>query len=322
MSSSARHLEELIVQRLGGADANAAVRRACSAVLLETNALPPPIRLAPMARHLGARIRYEDNLKVGAEEASLKIVDERLILWVSRSSFENPNFRQRARFSIAHEIGHLILYKILGPEFLEHTEADHSSFTMTERLCDFAASHILMPRDYLSEALRARDLSERAVRDISKLFDVSFTSLLKAVSDLVPKGAIVEWRKYRRHGGEHLAWRVWNTYTPSNSKGLESWLPKGCTLKHVDGFGDPGTLLLNQPQTRKGLVLNLGGRKTNRDGVVCRWPLTRSNQMKLANEPRLGEFGPEFTIDDSAGRLILLLAEKQRLDFSLFGATS
>lgn len=315
MSKKAHQLEQRIVERLGGANARTAIRRACSALLAEAGREKLPVRLAPLARRLGAELQYDDSLQIGREEASIRLVGERLVLWVARSTYENPFMRQRARFSIAHEVGHLVLFKTFGPEFLEHSEADEPSFALTERLCDYAASHLLIPRSKLAEALRARGFTASGISYLRKLFDVSAASLFRAIAELTPRGNIVEWRKYRRHAGELMTWRVWDTHGASGAD--QSWLPSGCTLKHIHHAGDLTGLTPNRPESRANISLSLGRSRVHRDAVVCIWPPYDSNG--LVRRTALGKTGPEFEQDESAGRMFMVIGQRGRLDFAQFG---
>jgi hypothetical protein len=320
VADKARRLEQHIADRFGGADARAGVRRACASLLEDSGVTKPPTRLAPLARRLGAELKYDNALQIGQEEASLRLIDNRLVLWVAKSRFENPQTRQRARFSIAHEVGHLLLFRALGPEFLQHNDVDEKSFALTEGLCDLVASHLLIPRATLAEALRARGFTSQGFNYLRKLFDVSASSLLRAIADLVPLGGIVEWRSYRRHAGEHLAWRVWETYASSASDSHSSWLPVGCTMKHVHHVGEVSVLVPNEPVGRTNITLSLGRLRRHRDAVICLWPATsRQAENRLVQTSSLGKTGPEFEYDESAGRLLMAIGQRGRFDFAQFG---
>lgn len=320
MSDKAHRLEQQIAERLGGANARAGIRRACNSLLAEAGATRPPTRLAPLARRLGAELQYDDDLQIGREEASLRLVNDRLVLWVAQSKFENPQTRQRARFSIAHEIGHLLLFRSFGPEFLQHSDADESSFVLTERLCDYVASHLLIPRASLAEALRARGFSSHGFNYLRKLFDVSASSLFRAIADLLPLGSVIEWRSYRRHSGEHIGWRVWETYGSSGAANLSSWLPAGCTLKHAHHIGEIAALTPNEPRARSNITLSLGRSRVHRDAVICLWPASAGHtENRLVRTSALGKTGPEFELDESAGRMLMAVGQRGRLDFTQFG---
>eukprot|EP00439_Symbiodinium_sp_Y106_P089864 s1_g2400.t1 len=275
-------------------------------------------RLAPLARHLGADISYGNDLRSAGEEASLKKTDSGVVLSVSRDSFEDPRTRNRARFSIAHEIGHLLLFRLMGPEFLEHSDANKQAYTLTEQLCDYAASNLLMPRAFLSDAIRQRGFTSLGMRAVAELFDVSMPALLRATAELVPNGAVLEWRRYRRRRGERMEWRVLRTYSSSRADRSSSWLPEGCTLKHIADLGDPDDFVLDHTEVRRSIVLIIGRSHKSRDAIVCRWPSTApEEQLDMALEHESPS--KKYEYDRVAGRLMMLVGDVGRVDDIQFG---
>lgn len=313
-------IDKLIVERMGGNDAAAAIKRACASLLLEAGLDRPPVRLSKLARFLGARISYNDDHVVGKEIASLKIVDDRIVLWVSRKDFENRRTRTRARFSIAHEIGHLILFKIIGPSFLEYSEGSSDKYQEVERLCDLAASHLLMPRDYLSDALMQGGIGSANFRSLQKFFDVSEEALLRSVADIVPDGLVIELRMTARNHYEEKVWRVEKIYAPGSATRKTFWLPKGCTLKHIEGLYIPDALPFDTPVPRTGLKLVRGKIKATRDAVVVRWPYPQVQQEGLLPGDKLVK--SELRRDLNVGRVMVLTGTMGRLAFNHFGAST
>lgn len=291
---------------MGGTDAFEAMRRACDQLLAQVGEPRPPIKLAPLARLLGAKLDYSEGGPLGREEAAIRFDNGELVLWVSRKKFENYKTRKRARFSIAHEIGHLLLFKMLGPEFLDHSESSQESYEFSEELCDFAGSQILIPRQALAAALRDRSFTLPEIRALEDLFDVSLTALLKAVADLVPDGAVIELRKYRRRPSEPVAWRVWNVSTGATSTKRSSWLPAGCTMKHILGLTAPDLLPADIPVFHSGLRLVQGRALRTRDGIAARSVTGWAQRDFLdGDHTRLGATG--LLEDVQAGRVMLLV---------------
>ena len=304
-----RHqLDELLTARMGGADAFEAMRLACDQLVSQLGDARPPIKLAPLARLMGAQLDYSDRAGLGREEAAIRFSDGQLALWVSRSRFENVRTRKRARFSIAHELGHLLMFRMLGPEFLDHSEADAVSYALTERLCDFAASHILMPRPLLHRATRERTFTASGLRSLEDLFGVSSQALLKAVADLVPEGAVIELRKFQRRPTEVLEWRVWTVSTATASADLGSWLPSGCTLKHIRGLTEPGSLSEDATVILNDLMLVRGKTRNARDAIATR--ILGSAPPRRDLVPYDGTRQPANTVveDRASGRVLLLIA--------------
>jgi len=299
---------------MGGADAFEAMSRACEQLLEQLGSLRPPIKLAPLARLMGAKLDYGDRPSLGSEEAAIRFVDGELVLWVSRSRFENVRTRKRARFSIAHELGHLLMFRMLGPEFLDHSETDAASYALTERLCDFAASQILMPRSLLRTATQERTFTTSGLRSLGDLFGVSSPALLKAIADLVPDGAVIELRKFRRRPAETLSWRVWAVATAASANGLGSWLPTGCTLKHLGGLRAPESLPDDEATLLRGLTLIRGRTRNMRDAIATRDARGRALQRDFLPHDHARLATSALVQDEAAGRVLLLMAARGSLE--------
>ena len=76
--------------------------------------------------------------------------------------------RTRQRFSLAHEIAH----RVLDPNRKAHlfeVQASRQGRSPVEKACDFFAACLLMPRDWVNDAIARGD----TVAAIARLFDVS-----------------------------------------------------------------------------------------------------------------------------------------------------
>ena len=307
-------LGERLARRLGAPDPFIALKRACSRLLDESMQHGTPVRLKSVLEHLGVPIIYES--AVGREEAALRLIDGRINLAISRGRLKSAP--RRARFTIAHEIGHLILYNALGAEVFDAVDEDAAAYKEVERYCDFAASHLLLPRERLSAALRINGLSQNGMRRLAVGFDVSHEALLRALPDLVADGQVVEWRTYRRHDGEEMTWRVWGCYAPYRRAGPQPWMPKGSTMKHLDLTElipdlKAGEILMKSPTD-----LVLGTRRSRHDIVACLWPAHVQN-VDLALEAGEATTGRERDAMEP-GRLMVVLARVGSVDPGLFGA--
>jgi hypothetical protein len=304
-----RHqLDDLLTARMGGTDAFEAMRRACDQLVSQLGETRLPIKLAPLARLMGAQLDYDDRAGLGREEAAIRFRDDRLVLWVSRSRFENVRTRKRARFSIAHELGHLLMFRMLGPEFLDHSESDATSYALTERLCDFAASQILMPRTLLETAVRERAFTASGLRSLEDLFGVSAQALHKAVADLVPDGAVTELRKFQRRSTEALEWRVWSVSTAAASADLSSWLPSGCTMKHIRGLNVPETLVEDMTVILRDLTLVRGRTRNPRDAIATRVRSAGDAKRDLLPQDCSRHTVSPVVQDQASGRVLMLIA--------------
>jgi IrrE N-terminal-like domain len=306
-SMSAARLNDALAKRLDAPDARSGLRRACAYLLTSAGQERPPIRLKALLKHLSVDFSYE-SATAGSEEASLVYRDGRVSLAISPDRFRKRP--RRARFSIAHEIGHLLLLQALGHEGLELSEIDEEAYLEGERLCDFVASHLLMPRELLAAAVRERGIGRSAVRSLTDTFDVSREALFRSVAELIPDGAVGEWRNYQRHEREPRTWRVWNWYAPMDSGGTRPWLPNGCTLKHLT-VGS----LLPQLESDKSLPVSdvevrLNGARSRHDAVLCLWsrPIWVQQQFSETEEEQ-----------GSADCLFTVLGRKDRVDLEMLG---
>lgn len=142
--------------------------------------------------------------------------------------------RVNQRFSIAHELGHLLFVRENG-EVVRPTYDDESQTspdgvlrkvarTRLEALCDTAARVILVPREALeveaeTKRFRANDIQK--LLDFASLFEVSPTVMFQRLRDIGKlKGeftsALLEYRA-NRITGQEPKWRVAARTLPSRS---------------------------------------------------------------------------------------------------------
>ncbi len=308
-------LEKDLTAVVGGTSLESAAVRLCSASLVAASQEAAPVQLSSVARSLGAEIIYnDDSERVGEEEASLTLSAGRVSLWVSRAKFQRSP--SRARFSIAHEISHLLLIRSLGPEIIDRADGDPAVYDTVERLCDLMASNILVPRHHLSLALRERGLGRASVASLANLFQISRETLFRAIPDLVPDGALIEWRRYKRKPSEAFGWRVWKSYRRSDAQDFSSWLPAGCTLAHMTRIGAVEDMAIDTPIARPGIFLVKGKREWPRDAVLCRWgPNDRYHQPTLDGGAEVQ--GSQSSPPDC---FLAVVGQRGRVDFAQFGA--
>ena len=319
MPGAGSSLGSRLAARLGTTDPFAAMRQCCSRLLDEAGQSALPVRLSAVLSVLDVPVVY-DAISAGdrREEASLRVSGDRIELHICREQFRrNP---KRARFTIAHEIGHMILYKAIGPDAFELGEESRSAYQEVERYCDHAASHLLIPRERMADGLRRNGFARGPFEKLAALFEVSVEAFLRAMPDLVPDGQLVEWRSYRRHAAEPEVWRAWRCYGPFDPSGGRPWLPKGCTLKHLDPSRVIMDLDADGPVAASNVRIVLRSRASVHDAVACLWP-ARAPSVGLAFEP--GEqSGVDDTTASAAERRMLLLGRRGSVDPGLFSVRS
>jgi hypothetical protein len=167
----------LFARRYGATSPVDAMRRACDQVLGATgsaDAAPPLDRLLAAT---GARCLVADT----AQRAGLSIDAQGYVVTV------RPGHLGKNHFPIAHEIGHILLFEGLAdqPAALERL-AQGRTDRPVERLCDFAASQLLMPSAaFKSEVLRS-PLTFRHVVELTERYTTSLASVLVRFTQIFP----------------------------------------------------------------------------------------------------------------------------------------
>ena len=128
----------------------------------------------------------------------------------------------RQNFSLAHEIGHILLDEIekehtLGREHYVTNPSYRISGTPKkgkgnpiERLCDIAATELLMPENVFRKYLNIFGVSVTAIERLAKTFQVSIPSTAMRVAEVSTEPCIsIQWKKSRKSNvkGLDLAWR-------------------------------------------------------------------------------------------------------------------
>lgn len=147
--------------------------------------------LRKLACELGAdRIELR---RMDIDAFSVQRQDERFTVFLNDSQG-----RMRHRFSLAHEIAHILLWPMVG-EHLSHRNAfapdqDYRSMRL-ESLCNEMASSILMPEPAVLSITGDPCVSARSVPIIAQRFDVSFEAAARRFLKLTPiPCAMLMWR--------------------------------------------------------------------------------------------------------------------------------
>lgn len=95
--------------------------------------------------------------------------------------------RHRRRFSLAHELGHIMLHQVL-PETRDFETRDvfmPPGNQTEEDICDRFAAEILMPRLQFEAELSNRELSICTIQHLSQRFDVSLSAATNRCKELL-----------------------------------------------------------------------------------------------------------------------------------------
>ena len=304
-------INRVLVKNSGGADAKNSVRRLCNAALKGTGQREPPIMISPLLRLTGVDWSYEERRR-GNKEAAIVFSDGGLRLAISKDSFAKEGVSRRWRFSVAHEFAHVVLIRAVGARVVDLANSSKEAYDYVEQLCDYGASHILVPRSILRRALRERSFSKTTILSLADLFDVSFQAMMWGLADLLPQGGLLLLREYRRSAQESNELRVWSTYTKYSTNLVEPWLPRGCTMKHIRVGQRP--LGFNHLGHRETLPIEvvLGKRIRKLDASMVAWP-GRVQTKSFLKDDRFRY------IEGGQKGLLLACAAPGKLDLDLFG---
>ena len=111
----------------------------------------------------------------------------------------------RQRFSLAHELGHLLLQKLQlsgsAPKNRDNGQSDDE-----ERLCDQIAAEILMPRIAFYEDGWMEGWSLKSLRTLAGTYDTSLPATAVRMVDLMPEEALMGVWKVSDEGKPSLQW--------------------------------------------------------------------------------------------------------------------
>lgn len=116
---------------------------------------------------------------------------------------------ERRRFSVAHEIGHILLFDAVAdaPELVRQLRS-RELYDRIEPLCNLAAAHLLMPEAPFSEALEAAmPPSKESIEMLAAKFNVSLEALARRITEVRPDWFIMFWEYSTTHP-KGPAWRT------------------------------------------------------------------------------------------------------------------
>lgn len=126
----------------------------------------------------------------------------------------------RIRFTIAHEICHTIFYEII-PELKFRW---HQTDPAEERLCDFGAAALLMPKDEVVRATQGVTPSMAALEKLAEHYAVSLEAMFLRIQRLAGwKCQLVIW--HRTNDGRFLADRAYRPFE-KDWNWVDSSIPK------------------------------------------------------------------------------------------------
>lgn len=173
--------DRIIAQAQKGISANGCAallaKRLHQSVSSSDTHLPHQVDLAEVCRSIGLEVQYRPltlhGLLQETKSGYLAVIN----------SVDKPS---RQRMSLAHEIGHLVLYRethmtqAFGHITLEERKTNEA--VEIELLCDHFASELVMPTDDWETLIKAEGLSLTTLNKLKKRFGVSITDAADATT--------------------------------------------------------------------------------------------------------------------------------------------
>jgi hypothetical protein len=130
------------------------------------------------AQAVNARLRSE---QLDRGEAAFAIPNPKggYVITVNENESE-----ERRRFSICHEIGHIVLG--LPTAHVEQRSWSYAKRHLNEIMCDWFATELLMPYDVFSKSIPAGEPSVQVIEKLGKQFGSSFPATASRYASLAP----------------------------------------------------------------------------------------------------------------------------------------
>lgn len=138
----------------------------------------------------------------------LEIEDRGYAIYVDESDSEN-----RQRFSVAHEIGHIIITDaIFQKAGLLRTLRYPSYWSVAETLCNKAASEILIPKLHFIEKIKEVGLTSEGIDEICRFYGVSRDSFFVKFTNIFKPSAIILCKSQSTRSKEILpsVYKIWS----------------------------------------------------------------------------------------------------------------
>lgn len=153
----------------------------------------PPIDIEAIARSLGAKLEYEPILHDGSLE---QLAPKKFLIRVKKNVS-----RRRQRYTIAHEVAHIIFslakqseIRSLVEESLIQEGIAFDEFD-EERICNYVAAFLLVPSSVAKQLASWESFTIERIEKASKIWQVSLEVLLRRILALMPSGGGFAWGK-------------------------------------------------------------------------------------------------------------------------------
>ncbi|HMK18187.1 MAG TPA: ImmA/IrrE family metallo-endopeptidase [Chitinophagaceae bacterium] len=282
-------------------DEKSAIKAVCRQILTSLNLSNAPVPLKPICQRFNLKVTYNNVIK--KEDSYLKLAPNGFEIEISKQK----NWR-RNRFTIAHELTHLIIFNSIGVPISSLDRKQHDEI---EKLCDIGASELLINEDELEKNLKEHGINNEGLKFIYDKFMVSYEALFLKLSEYLDANILI-WRNYARHELEKKEYRVYKHFPKYKNSNKETWLPNGCTKKHIspnpfDKISNNQTILISD---NFNIIMN--EKTTKCSALTFMFPHSRNKSVNLPIFEEL-TVSDESTYDDCF--VMFVFKSKSKFDY-------
>lgn len=190
-------------------------------LLTESKNYKFPISLNNLTKYLNIKTVLNNSLE---NDALLFIKNENYTI-----EFNNSKNWRRQRFTIAHEIFHVILFDL----FSDTVDFNNVDLKTIEYICNMGASEILVPNAEIKKDILNKKITLDLIEKLVEKYMVSYSVIFRKINQLYPETSIYIWRKFARKIEEKNEYRVFQAFQKYTRTYKYPYLPNGCTTKHL-----------------------------------------------------------------------------------------
>jgi Zn-dependent peptidase ImmA (M78 family) len=137
-----------------------------------------PVDIAAICDRLGAVVEEREMIP----EAAMQVINGQFRIYLQSNFTEAPGSAMRRRFSLAHELGHILFYDQQNGEMKPRQDSPRGD--SLEAACHKAASMILVPSKVLKPELKQRPpANANDVIELANRFEVSTEVMLRRLNE-------------------------------------------------------------------------------------------------------------------------------------------
>lgn len=261
-------IENLLIGKFNTPSLSGAITIISKKLLSESKNYNFPVSLNNLTKFLNIKTVTNNSLK---NDALLFIKNENYTI-----EFKDSKNWRRQRFTIAHEIFHVVLFDL----FSDTIDFNNTNLKKIESICNIGASEILVPSSEIKNDVKNQKITLDLIEKLVEKYMVSYSVIFRKINQLYPEKSIYIWRKYARKVEEKNEYRVFQAFQKYTKNFKYPYLPYGCTTKHLS---IPEIFSSNQMKNKGEIGIDLN------KGNIYKFYIERiennlNNNQKLFNE--------------------------------------